>query len=60
MCKAYSKPEGDCDDWTYSERIADSFHNPDFFLPNDLYAIYKAHVRIDILPRAQVCSLYFS
>lgn len=53
MCKKYSKPDGDLKDWTYSEQISNSFHNPDLFLPNDLYSKYKAHVRIDILPRAQ-------
>jgi hypothetical protein len=57
MCKEYSKPSGDPSEFLYSEQIADSFHNPSIFLPDQLYNKYPAHVRIDLLARAHVSIL---
>ena len=54
MCKEYSKSSGDPSEFLYSEQIADSFHNPSIFLPDQLYNKYPAHVRIDLLARAHV------
>ena len=54
MCEKYSKPKGDPAEFLYSEQIADSFHNPSIFLPDELYNKYPAHVRIDLLSRAHV------
>ena len=54
MCEKYSKPKGDPSEFVYSEQIADSFHNPSTFLPDELYSKYPAHVRIDLLSRAHV------
>ena len=54
MCEKYSKPKGDPSEFLYSEQIADSFHNPSIFLPDQLYNKYPAHVRIDLLSRAHV------
>ena len=54
MCEKYSKPTGDPTEFLYSEQIADSFHSPSIFLPDELYNKYPAHVRIDLLSRAHV------
>ena len=54
MCEKYSKPSGDPSEFLYSEQIAESFHNPSIFLPDQLYNKYPAHVRLDLLSRAHV------
>ena len=54
MCAKYSQPTGDPSEFLYSEQIANSFHNPSIFLPDELYNKYPAHVRIDLLSRAHV------
>lgn len=60
MCEKYNKPNGDSSEFLYSEQIADSFHNPSVFLPDELYNKYPAHVRIDLLSRAHVSTQYES
>ncbi|XP_032220534.1 protein O-GlcNAcase [Nematostella vectensis] len=51
--KKYTRPSGNSSDWTYSEHIADEFHIPKVFLPDELYSKHKAKVRLDLLPRAR-------
>ncbi|KXJ25366.1 Protein O-GlcNAcase [Exaiptasia diaphana] len=53
VCEKYSKPQGNSEEWTYADHIADSFYSPRIFLPDELYSKQSAHVRIDVLPRAQ-------
>ncbi|KAK3704743.1 hypothetical protein QZH41_009743 [Actinostola sp. cb2023] len=53
VCKKYSKPDGNSTDWTYADQIANGFHSPCVFLPDELYSKQSAHVKIDVLPRAQ-------
>jgi len=57
MCKKYPKPTGNAEEWTYAEQIADGFYNPKIFLPDELYEKYKAHICIDLLPRARISGL---
>lgn len=53
VCKKYKTPAGNSSEWTYAEQLANSFHNPKIFLPEDVCLKFSAHVQIHLLPRAQ-------
>ncbi|XP_031556078.1 protein O-GlcNAcase-like isoform X2 [Actinia tenebrosa] len=54
MREKYPNPRGDSENWTYAEHIANSFYTPNIFLTEELYSKHSAHVKVDILPRAQM------
>jgi len=52
LCKRFPEPRGDPAQWTPAQQVYRLYHHPDYFCPEP-YALYPAHLHIDLLPRAQ-------
>ena len=45
-------PSGDPNQWTRVQQVHNTYHNPDYFLPEP-YDAYPSHLHIDLLERGQ-------
>jgi GNAT superfamily N-acetyltransferase len=52
LCSRFPAPQGDASQWTRVQQVHNTYHHPDYFLPEP-YAAYPSHLHIDLLPRAQ-------
>lgn len=52
LCAQFPDPGGDPATWTRLQQVYHAYHHPDYFCPEP-YAVYPAHLHIDLLPRAQ-------
>ena len=48
----FAAPHGDASRWSRVQQVYNTYHNPDYFLPEP-YAAYPSHLHIDLLERAQ-------
>ncbi len=52
LCARFAEPKGDPAQWSRVESVYNSYHHPDYFMPEP-YAAYPSHLHIDLLARAQ-------
>jgi ribosomal protein S18 acetylase RimI-like enzyme len=52
LCARFPAPTGDPAGWTRSQHVHHGYHHPDYYCPEP-YAVYPAHLHIDLLARAQ-------
>lgn len=51
LCKQFSAPQGDPNQWTRVQTVYHWYHNPDYTMPEP-YEAYPSHLHIDLLARA--------
>jgi ribosomal protein S18 acetylase RimI-like enzyme len=54
LCARFPEPKGDPATWSRSQSIHYLYHHPDYFCPEP-YALYPAHLHIDLIARAHRC-----
>ncbi|MCP5520942.1 MAG: GNAT family N-acetyltransferase [Verrucomicrobiales bacterium] len=52
LCAKFPAPQGDPAGWTRVQEVHSWYHHPDYYCPEP-YALYPAHLHIDLLQRAQ-------
>jgi len=52
LCARFPVPKGDPAHWTRVQQVHNTYHHPDYFLPEP-YDSYPSHLHIDLLERAQ-------
>jgi GNAT superfamily N-acetyltransferase len=52
LCAQFPAPNGDPGRWTRVQQVYNTYHHPDYFLPEP-YDAYASHLHIDLLERAQ-------
>lgn len=52
LVEQFSAPDGDPEKWSRVQQVHNTYHHPDYFLPEPYHA-YPSHLHIDLLARAQ-------
>ena len=52
LISRFPAPKGDPEKWTRVQQVHNTYHNPDYFMPEP-YEAYPSHMHIDLLERAQ-------
>ena len=52
LVEQFPAPAGDPGNWSRVQQVHNTYHNPDYFMPEPYHA-YPSHLHIDLLARAQ-------